>query len=373
MARQLQNDVVPTHGLIGKNLNNHQNPLTNMSINCNYSETYSRDSFVSINTFDSIYNKDSKHLLAQGGQSSIYAYLTNTKQLVIGKEYDTSKKQNTLSSIWREYMLIKNTQLLYYDNIYYDEREEKCIIVSETLNYTLRNYIQKQNINRNIAENECKYIILDIMDKLWTIHKTGFIHNDLTPDNIMYRNGDFYKQNDNIGWKIIDFGLILSTEECNRNTYRYFGTRGWTPPEIIVDSENNKYSYAKDIWALGLIILYIVCKTQPYLLTGYEQAILCKGNRYKYKQYFYYNKLLQLPYSTKLLNNNNNNKFKKFMKKQFKKGSTGRQKTADMMDFKAGSLYLKKYLMNLYENNKISYDLCNLLSNYMLTFDPKKK
>ena len=99
-------------------------------------------------------------------------------------------------------------------------------------------------------ERFCKQIILDILDKLWAIHKCGFIHRDLEPDNIMYRDPEFNAScpEHQFGWKVIDFGSILKRVTAENNTYKYEGTRGWTAPETNVDSTDNKYSLAVDIW-----------------------------------------------------------------------------------------------------------------------------
>ena len=101
-----------------------------------------------------------------------------------------------------------------YHDVYYDEQEQIAMITTEPLNYTLREYVQTHNKHRNITEKECKLIIIDIIDKLYTMHKSGYIHCDITPDNIMWKNGDnFCQQTDGIndnGWKLIDFGLIMN-------------------------------------------------------------------------------------------------------------------------------------------------------------------
>merc|ERR1719266_1168953 len=89
-------------------------------------------------------------------------------------------------------------------------------------------------------------------------------------------NEDHQEGSRSASWKLIDFGLLLNLKQCRDKGMRYKGTRGWTPPETNPYSNNNRYSESKDIWALGLLILYIVLGQQPYTTTGYEQQELCK-------------------------------------------------------------------------------------------------
>ena len=46
------------------------------------------------------------------------------------------------------------------------------------------------------------------------------------------------------------------------------GTRGYTAPELNVNSKKNKYSFSTDTWSLGIVLLYIINNgTHPYQLT----------------------------------------------------------------------------------------------------------
>ena len=411
MALQKQVTNVISPGPIYMNMNDKTNPLKHIKANKWISP--SNNNLLKIDKFYDKFNKDSKCLLTKGGQSSIYTFIGKDKLLnndvVIVKEYDIRKYEEALQDVYTEFVLVKQAKLLMYDELYYNEKKKSAIITIEPLNYTLREYVEIQNKDRMITEKECKSIIIDIMDKLWTIHKCGYIHNDLTPDNIMWRNGDMFCKQTNIaningsnnlennnnnnnntisnGWKLIDFGLIMKINDFKNKRYRYKGTRGWTPPEINVDSLDNEYSIGKDIWSLGLIILYILFKKQPYTLTYYEQQDLCNGDREQYKTYFYYNKLLQMPFNK---NRNkrkksieSNNKVRLIMKKLMKVNNNNNDKennnkrkkknNGKALDYKDGEKFLKKYLKNLYDSNLITYDLCNLLTNYILTFDPKNR
>ena len=151
------------------------------------------------------------------------------------------------------------------------------------------------------SEFECKLIVLEILDKLHTLHRCGYIHCDLKPSNIMKRDirrsvhrKRKGKDVEN-GWKIIDFGAMLSAKECTKThgpngkkyVFKYRGTVHWTAPELDVDSTTNRFSFAADIWSLGLVILYILFGEHPYELSEYQSHRVCR-TRSERKRYFYH-------------------------------------------------------------------------------------
>ncbi len=89
------------------------------------------------------------------------------------------------------------------------------------LNYTLSTYVKNKN---KIDENECKLIILYILSKVWTLHKSGLIHCDLKPGNVMFGNILCAKTNKlSLQWHIIDFGITLHEKEYKNNLYHIVG------------------------------------------------------------------------------------------------------------------------------------------------------
>ena len=162
-------------------------------------------------------------------------------------------------------------------------------------------------------------------------------------------------------------------ESASKNRSHYKGTRGWTPPEIVPGADDNSYSYSKDIWSLGLLIIYILCKQQPFTLTHYEQAVLCKSDETKCKGFFFYNKLLQNANKRRIRNNDEGvkgNNFKDFVMKKLSKSNAAGDITSD---YTAGQSFLKKYLRKLHDDGVISRDLCGLLANCMLCYDASRR
>ena len=191
---------------------------------------------------------------------------------------------------WREYSLMHYTKLLEYKGIFYDQKNEEIAIVMETLQFDLKTLMHYRGLSRKKPTNEfgVKMIAFDILRQLSILHRTNTVHCDLKPENIMRRD---YKQCPENGYKIIDYGLMVE----NGTIKPWMGTIGWTAPEIDINSKENMYTFATDIWGFGLIILYLLSGEQCFDLTK-EQRILYnksgKSARKRMKILWYFNKFV---------------------------------------------------------------------------------
>ena len=269
------------------------------------------------------------------------------------------------------YSLIKEAKLLNFYDIYEwkmrptvpDSIEKWITIVMEKLEITLEDYVQTKYKSNGpgVTENECKCIIKDLIQKLTILHKYGYIHADIKPNNIM--------ANKNNKWSFIDYDIMLfiGDSEYVKRTW-HGGTVLWTPPEMkvwelmkkfknddekerIIKSESyvesdyyNLVSYGADIWQMGLIILYIITGQHYYKLTPWEEAKCMWMPFHRWTdEYFYQTKLLK-------------------------------DDEYDMnSDSNTGEISLRNYLISLYYQDKISRNLFNLLHDEMLLFDPRKR
>ena len=74
------------------------------------------------------------------------------------------------------------------------------------------------------------------------MHKQGFFHRDMKPENIMI-TGDLAK--------ICDFGLAREIRSRPPFT-EYVSTRWYRAPEVLLQSTS--YNYPVDLWAMGCIM-----------------------------------------------------------------------------------------------------------------------
>ena len=130
-------------------------------------------------------------------------------------------------------------------------------------------YVEGRTLDRFLEENPTRQvrnrIFLQLLDAVEYIHRSGLIHNDLKPENIIIT----YKDND---LKLIDFGL--SDDDSNFLETHLGGTRGYASPELLsckkesatqIDSRSDIYSIGmlmKDIFPSSLSRIKAKCTSQ---------------------------------------------------------------------------------------------------------------
>nr|AUW31023.1 putative kinase [Cladonia uncialis subsp. uncialis] len=89
----------------------------------------------------------------------------------------------------------------------------------------------------------------DLLCGLRTIHQQGWMHRDITRQNILYFNGNPPEA------ALCDFGKL-----CFRKIDTYTGLAAWSnlPPEIV-EGESNPYNQSIDIWMLALALVLTWC------------------------------------------------------------------------------------------------------------------
>ncbi|KAL3108396.1 hypothetical protein niasHT_015318 [Heterodera trifolii] len=97
--------------------------------------------------------------------------------------------------------------------------------------------------DRFFPENAIRNIIYQVLQGLSYMHRNGFFHRDMKPENIMCNGTELVK--------VADFGL--AREIRSRPPFTdYVSTRWYRAPEILLRSTN--YNSPIDLWALGCIM-----------------------------------------------------------------------------------------------------------------------
>ncbi|XP_030612809.1 serine/threonine-protein kinase MAK isoform X5 [Archocentrus centrarchus] len=103
--------------------------------------------------------------------------------------------------------------------------------------------LMKDRENKMFSENEIRNILFQVLSGLAFVHKHGFFHRDMKPENLLCMGPELVK--------IADFGL--AREIRSKPPYTdYVSTRWYRAPEVLLKSSS--YSSPIDLWAVGCIM-----------------------------------------------------------------------------------------------------------------------
>lgn len=153
-----------------------------------------------------------------------------------------------------EWQLVRDLKLLGYHELYNDLQNKQMIIIQDYLPCNLLQYICNQKkyapshrknskhyrktsksdlLYPKLMEREAKQIALSVLYKIKKMHRCGFVHCDIKPENIMKVTGGNKKSRSKLDfncndWRVIDFGLRIKynlSKGYSCNSWR--GTIGW--------------------------------------------------------------------------------------------------------------------------------------------------
>lgn len=214
--------------------------------------------------------------LGEGGYASVYACETVPKDpdtklaLKIFKPRDRASFSRTQV---REAMAMK--RLRFHDNVM---QAHDCICYGDGHTGILMDRMRGSISNlKNLAVKHQKDIFRQILSGLVHIHRRGYIHRDIKPDNILYNMDD---ANERYHIKISDFGLARQVSECMTPGMM---TVNYRAPEMTQMQE--KYTASVDIWGAAMVAceLWISAPINPHIKTDY-MLIQCTQNVDEYIQ-----------------------------------------------------------------------------------------
>jgi len=145
--------------------------------------------------------------------------------------------------------------------------------------YIAMEYLQGKTLDKVIKEEKplnlkkCLVIMTQLADGLAFIHNKNIVHRDIKPANIMLVQND----NQALTVKLLDFGVALTKFQTRLTRSGILvGTINYIAPEQIT---NNSYSYAGDIYSLGITFYEMVAGKSPFpadTITEVVEKILAK-------------------------------------------------------------------------------------------------
>jgi serine/threonine protein kinase len=156
-----------------------------------------------------------------------------------------------------------------YDNIIklkeiiFEKKNGKLSLVFEYMETDLYELMKKRSPSR-LSEDEIKDITYQMLLGLFHMHKYGFFHRDMKPENLLLTGKKV---------KIADFGLAREIRSIPPFT-EYVSTRYYRAPECILRSQN--YNSPVDIWAVGCIMAEMYMHPMPLFYGASEKEVFIK-------------------------------------------------------------------------------------------------
>ena len=158
------------------------------------------------------------------------------------------------NSIFEEIKLLKtlnHENIIRVEDIYKDKIN--YYIIFEYSQYGSIENIMKEK--EKLSENQCRFIIFQLLNGLKYLKDKNYIHSDLKPENILITEKFYYQNEKYCKIKLIVFGSENSFQKKSNENIPYY-----TAPELF----NKIYNSKCDIWSLGIILFQLIYGYKPF-------------------------------------------------------------------------------------------------------------
>lgn len=180
-----------------------------------------------------------------------FAYRSTTKSISARAEEDLDFYQHGLESFLVE---ARTLATFKHPNIvrvarFFEANNTAYMVLEYEKGKSLRAWWQDHG---NLGEERFLGLLLPLIEGLGVVHRTGFMHRDIKPDNVIVRDGDG-------SFVLLDFGAARSTA-ANQAEEANIVTPGYGPIEQYWGQEQGPYT---DIYALGATLYWMLTGQKP--------------------------------------------------------------------------------------------------------------
>jgi len=228
------------------------------------------DSLIANKKFSKYYKKGKK--LGQGGQGAMYLCTDKGGNDVCVKFYSKSDANaGSLEDIYREYDIMKmfNSPRLARTFDIFQDQSMVYLVNEPYYGQDLTHLVANASLNGvTIDEKWLRPVFTQVIEGLAYLHKMGFMHCDIKPENVMIAGKQDWKFPNVV---LIDFGLV---QQCGVSAdIGVCGTPGYIPPETF---QTGYWVPKGDMFSAGVMFYQIVSGEETAF--GYDRDPLMSQN-----------------------------------------------------------------------------------------------
>ncbi|CAD2099267.1 NIMA related kinase 2, putative [Plasmodium vinckei brucechwatti] len=195
--------------------------------------------------------------IGRGSFGIVTAVKNEQGEIFVVKQLDIScmnykEKMNVISELKALIEVSSHPFIVKYKEAFIEDGA-LCVAMDYCSKGDLKKYIKRaKEMKTIIPESKIRRWLLQIITAIKFIHDKKLIHRDLKCNNI------FLDENEKA--KIGDFGLAKLLEKTDQSN-TLCGTIGYMAPEVC---KNIPYSYAADIWSIGVILYELIALRHPF-------------------------------------------------------------------------------------------------------------
>jgi len=222
--------------------------------------------------------------IGSGGFSRVYKGRHYMKNHFVAVKFDHDEQSKILirNEISIYLSLLKKDALSFVNIKSFGTIENRNYIIMDYISCNLEHYVKT---NKSISSQDLLTKLITTINKL---HKCGYVHRDLKPDNLLVKNEQVY---------LIDLGF--ATKISDKPYYNMIGSHLFSSYNVY--SSKYQYRTKDDILSCFNIIFYLFCeKPLPWetITKELDESEKIKSVMYHMKKYTDFTKYYKLEYES---------------------------------------------------------------------------
>lgn len=159
---------------------------------------------------------------------------------------------------------LRHPYIIGFKEMFVTKDNKLCTVLDLATNGDLYHKLQDLKAsNKSLSEEQILLLIVQLTLSIKYCHDLKIIHRDIKSQNILL------DKNDNV--LLADFGIASILQSTASFSRTQIGTPFYLSPELVLAKP---YSFASDIWAMGVVLYEMMTLTFPF--QGKELAVLAK-------------------------------------------------------------------------------------------------